>query len=74
MSPTRIEEKNKEEAEYLEAIKASKQPLLLDSGASQHVYIKHEYPTEYRSQGDRITIADGSEIASQEFELNIYVL
>ena len=40
MSPTRIE---KEEAEN--------QPLLLDSGAPQQVYIKHDKPTEYRNQG-----------------------
>ena len=33
MSPTRIEEKKKEEVEN--------QPLLLDSGVSQHVHIEH---------------------------------
>ena len=60
MSPTRIEEKNKEEAEN--------QPLLLDSGASQHVHFERRGPTEYRSQGGRITIADGSEIAIREFK------
>ena len=60
MSPTRIEEKNKEEAEN--------QPLLLDSRASQHVHIKRGDPTGYRSQGNRITIADGSEIAIREFK------
>ena len=60
MSPTRIEEKNKEE---------ENQPLLLDRGASQHVHIERGDPTVYRNQGNRITITDGSEIAIRKFKI-----
>ena len=64
MSTTQIEEKNKEEARN--------KPLVLDSGA-----ISHYYPTAFkarrgpnngRSQGDRITIANGSEVHIPEFK------
>ena len=69
MSPTQIEEKNKEkEAEIFEAIKVTTQPLSLDSGATEHVHFKHRGPTKYRSQGDTITIAAGSKIAIREFK------
>ena len=60
MSPTQIEEKNKEEA--------VNQLLLLDSGVSQHVHIKRGDPSENRIHGDRITFAYGGEIVILEFK------
>ena len=69
ISPTRIEEKNKEkETDIFEAIEETHQPLLLDSGATEHVYFERRGPTKHRSQGNTITIANGNEIAIREFK------
>ena len=51
MSPTRIEEKNKEEARN--------KPFVLDSGATSHYYpmaFNEESPNDGRSQSNRIII------------------
>ena len=51
-----------------EAIKETNQPLSLDSGAIEHVHLERKGPIEHRSQGNTITIANGSEIAIREFK------
>ena len=64
MSTTQIEEKNEEEAKN--------EPLVLDSGATSHYY-----PTSFEarselynssSQGNRIIIANSSEVHIREFK------
>ena len=65
MSTTRIEEKNKEEA--------TNKPLVLDSGATSHYYptaFDEESPNDGRSQGNRITLADGSEVLTRRSQGN----
>ena len=56
MSPTQIEEENKEETTV---------PLVFDSGASAHYYptaFDEESPNDGRSQEHRIIIANGVEL------------
>ena len=56
MSPTQIEEENKEETTV---------PLVFDNGASAHYYptaFDEERPNDGRSQEHRIVIANGVEL------------